>query len=110
MWQLTKESKRELSDCSLHPNTDVFKRETLRHSLSRLAIVALPDLVVLPIGPLERLIDLLEVVKGHKLTQFAESACQVLRAVDDAVEVTDADFLRVDLAEHLSIALAFDRH
>ena len=70
----------------------------------------MPDLFVFAIGSLECLVDLLEIVEWHKLTQFAESACQILRAVDDSVQVAHADLLRVDLAEHLGVALALDRH
>ena len=104
MWQLNGEKSEFSTDLSLcsakHSN-----------SLSRRASsVALPDLVVLAMRLLERLVDLLEIVEWHKLTQFAESACQILRAVDDAVQVSDADFLRVDLAEHLSVALALNWH
>ena len=70
---------------------------------------ALGDLLVLAASFSEGLVNSLVLGEWQMLTQFLETTCQILRAVHHFVGLSDADILRVDMAEHMSIAVALDR-
>ena len=68
----------------------------------------LGDLVVLSAGFSEGLVNSLILGEWQVLTQFLETTCQILRAVHHFVGLSDADILRVDMAEHMGIAVALN--
>ena len=66
------------------------------------------DLIILAVSLLERLVVALVFLEGQVLAQLLEIARQVLRAVHHAFHVAHANLLRVDVAEDLRVADAFD--
>ena len=69
---------------------------------------ALGNLVVFAAGFSERLMNPLVLSEGQVLAQFLETTCQILRAVHCFVGLADADVLRVDVAQHVGVAVALN--
>ena len=70
---------------------------------------ALGDLIVLSASFSEGLVNSLVLAEWQVLAQFLETTCQILRTVHHFVGLSDADVLRVDMVEHMGIAVALNR-
>lgn len=68
----------------------------------------LGNLVVLSAGFSEGLVNSLILGEWQVLAQFLETACQIMRAVHHFVGLSDADILRVNMAEHMRITVALN--